>query len=324
MFFQMNGNEGSFGEAIIGNARVTSPAPRSAWREILEQDPGSLIFQTPEWTDAICSSENYEDASRLYELPEGRRWLVPLVAKRSGFSALKTQASLPHGWGLGGAISSQPFGTDEARITFDDVSRLRILRSVIHPSPLQSPVWESGLPSGVPFTQKLEHILDLEGDFSTVWEKRFQSTTRTAIRKAERSNLTVEVGSSGELNQVYYDMFIDWSIRRGRDRHLPAWLARWTNQRREPLARLEHMSAQMGDAYRVYVASREGTPVAAAILLVYGKDAVFYRGTSRREQAHPVRANDLLQCLMIQAACQAGCQYYHMGESGGVEIADAF
>ena len=35
-----------------------------------------------------------------------------------------------------------------------------------------------------------------------------------------------------------------------------------------------------------------------------------------KEVAGPSRANDLLQHLAIEEACEAGCRYYHMGESG--------
>jgi hypothetical protein len=64
---------------------------------------------------------------------------------------------------------------------------------------------------------------------------------------------------------------------------------------------------------------REGQPIAAAILLVQGKNATYLRGTSLRAEASLVRANDLLQSIMIGAACRAGCRYYHMGASAGVE-----
>jgi len=74
-----------------------------------------------------------------------------------------------------------------------------------------------------------------------------------------------------------------------------------------------------GDSSRIYVASLDGEPVAATVFLIHGNHAFYYRGTSVREKANPVRANDLLQCMMIQEACQAGCRYFHMGESGGVE-----
>ena len=242
-----------------------------------------------------------------------------MVLMRSIFPGFNRQISLPNGWGVGGAISTQQFTDEDANTVYADLSHQPLLQSVIHPSPHQSPVWEAVFPRGAPFIQHISHILDLTGGFSTVWERRFHSTTRTAVRKAERSNLTVEIDSTGKLNRVFYDMFNDWSIRRGRDRHLPTWLARWSNQHREPFSRFEQISARMGDACRIYVASLDSQPVAASILLVFGNDAFFYRGTSLRELANPVRANDLLQCMMIQAACEAGCRYYHMGESGGVE-----
>ena len=44
------------------------------------------------------------------------------------------------------------------------------------------------------------HVLDLGGGFSQIWGgAEFRGTARTAIRKAERSGLDVEVDRSGQL-----------------------------------------------------------------------------------------------------------------------------
>jgi lipid II:glycine glycyltransferase (peptidoglycan interpeptide bridge formation enzyme) len=102
-------------------------------------------------------------------------------------------------------------------------------------------------------------------------------------------------------------------------RSLPAWFVRWSNARRDPLDKFRKIAELFGEACRVYVAWVGQEPVASAVFLMYKDHAFYYRGTSIREKANPVRANDLLQCMMIQAACQAGCRYYHLGESGGVE-----
>ncbi|HEY3344209.1 MAG TPA: GNAT family N-acetyltransferase [Anaerolineaceae bacterium] len=304
---------------LNGSLRVTSPAPRGVWNELLARDPHSLIFQTPDWTDLMCATGQYTDASRLYESANERRFLLPLVRRKSITPRLSTQGSLPRNWGLGGLVADSPLHSDTVRCVFDDLSHQAVLQTVITPSPLLAPVWESGRPEGVLCNPRLTHILDLEGGFEEVWSGRFLSTTRTAIRKAERSNLDVEWDSTGKFLPVFFEIFMDWAVRRGRERHLPSWLVRWSNARRDPLERFELIARTLGEACRVYVARVNHEPVAATVFLIYGEHAFYYRGTSLREKANPVRANDMLQCVMIQAACQAGCRYYHMGESGGVE-----
>ncbi len=299
--------------------RVVSPAPRDIWLEILAADPNSLIFQTPTWTDMVCAGGQYIDASRYYETTDGRRWVLPLLRSKSIAPGLARQASLPKNWGPAGALSSRDLCAEDIRTIFSDIQQQPVLQTLLQPNPLLTALWEAGIPASVSRDPRVTHILDLEGGFNTVWEKRFQSTTRTAIRKAERSNLTVEWDSSGKLIPIYFNMFMTWAMRRGRERHLPDWFVRWTNSRRDPQERFEKILQYFGDSSRIYVASLDSEPVAATVFLVYGKHAFYYRGTSVREKANPVRANDLLQCMMIQEACQAGCRYFHMGESGGVE-----
>jgi lipid II:glycine glycyltransferase (peptidoglycan interpeptide bridge formation enzyme) len=216
-------------------------------------------------------------------------------------------------------ISNNQLHSEDLGFIFTDLANEPVLQTIIHPNPLLSGIWESAKPEGVSAIPHLSHILDLEGGFEKVWEKRFRSTTRTAIRKAENSKLTVEYDVTGKFIPVYYEMFMQWAIQRGQKRHLPPWISRWTNSRREPPERYQYIAQSLGDACRVYVARLDRQPVASAIFLTYKEHAFYYRGTSVRELAGPVRANDLLQARMIEEACRIGCRYYHMGESGGVE-----
>src|SRR3954468_25077894 len=80
---------------------VTTPADRGTWDELLAADPRALVTQTPAWLDCLCEVPGYTDATRLYELPGGRRLVLPL-ARRIGAGGLATQASLPDSWGFGG------------------------------------------------------------------------------------------------------------------------------------------------------------------------------------------------------------------------------
>jgi len=53
---------------------------------------------------------------------------------------------------------------------------------------------------------------------------------------------------------------------------------------------------------------------------VHGENADYWRGYSRKDLAGPSRANNLLQRLAIEDACDAGCRYYSMGGSGVVPL----
>jgi Acetyltransferase (GNAT) domain len=294
---------------------VTSPAPREVWQEVLKADAQALVFQAPAWLDCICALGGYEDASRLYETPGGRRLVLPMVRRKGLPKALTTQASLPLGWGIGGLVASGPLEAADVAAIFADLAGRAVLRTSLRPNPLGAEVWAAARPPGVIAVPRLAHILDLDGGFERVWTKRFASETRTAVRKAERSGLVVACDTSGKLVPVFYDLFRLSIDRWARQQHEPRPLARWRGRRRDPLCKFQLVAQALGAACRLWVAWRDGRP-AAAILVLQGANASYTRGVMDKEVAGPSQANVLLHRLAIEEACRAGCRYYHMGESG--------
>jgi Acetyltransferase (GNAT) domain len=294
---------------------VTSPAPREVWQEVLKADAQTLVFQTPAWLDCICALGGYEDASRLYETPGGRRLVLPMVRRKGLPEALTSQASLPLGWGIGGLVAPGPIEAEDVAAVFADLAGRAVLRTSLRPNPLDAQVWAAARPPGVIAVPRLAHVLDLEGGFERVWAKRFASETRTAVRKAERSGLVVACDTSGRLVPDFYDLFRLSIDRWARRQHEPRPLARWRGRRRDPLRKFQLVAQALGAASRLWVAWHDGRP-AAAILVLQGANASYTRGVMDKELAGPTQANVLLHRLAIEEACRAGCRYYHMGESG--------
>lgn len=294
---------------------MTSPAPRDVWKDVFDADPNALVFQTPEWVDCICASGRYEDASCLYELPDARQLVLPMV-RRSGLpERLTRQASFFSSWGMGGLLAPGDLRYEDVVSVFSDLRERRVLRTSLRPNPLAADVWAAARPSGVVAVARLAHVLDLAGGFAAVWSKRFTGTARTAVRKAERAGLTVEADSTGRLVPVFYELYCEALRRWARQQHEPLALALARGVRRNPRRKFEEMARRLGNACRFWVAWLEGQP-AATILVLQGKNASYTRGAMDKELAGPARANYLLHRLAIEEACEAGCRYYHMGESG--------
>jgi hypothetical protein len=125
----------------------------------------------------------------------------------------------------------------------------------------------------------------------------------------------VECDSSGKLVPIFYDLYLRSIERWAEQQHEPPLLARWRGQRRNPLHKFQSIAQAFGDSCRIWVAWLDGQP-AAAIVVLLGASAYYWRGAMDKVLAAPVRANDLLHWLAIEEACRAGCRYYHMGESG--------
>lgn len=294
--------------------KVTSPAPRDAWRDILESSAAGLVTQTPDWLDSICAVDGCEDASRLYETSDGRQLVLPVVRRRLP-GRLSTQASLPSNWGIGGLVGRDAVRPQDVATVTADLAGLPDLRTSIRPNPLDGPAWAAGCLSSAIAAPRTAHVLDLEGGFDTVWSKRFAALTRTGVRKAERSGLIVECDTTGRLVPVFYRLFSLSVARWARQQHEPLFLAAWRARRRDPVEKFQHLARALGDAFRIWVAWRDGKP-AATILVLQGANAHYTRGAMDKELAGPVSANDLLHKLAIEEACRAGCRYYHMGETG--------
>ena len=310
------------GKDVPGALRVTSPAPRGAWREILRADPDALVTQSPEWIDALCATGAYSDTSRLYETRRGIRLLVPLV-RRSGPwpRKLAPQASMPAAWGFGGLLAERMPEPDELEAVLADLASSRALCTSLRPNPLHADSWAAAERHGALAIPRLAHVLDC-GSPGDAWDG-LRSSARRAVRKAERSGLEVECDTSGRLLPVFHQLFRQSLDRWARGQNEPRPLARWRGLRRDPLAKFERLASHLGDAMQVWVASKDGVP-AASIIVLRGANAHYTRGAMNPEIAGPTRANDLLQWLAIESACEAGCRSYHMGESGSSRSLDQF
>jgi hypothetical protein len=297
--------------------RVTEPAPRDVWNELLVQDPSALVMQTPEWFDCICASGEYSDASRLYEFPEGRRLVLPLVRRSLLGDRASTMHSPPSTWGFGGVVCDGPIAPGDLETVFADLASSSALRTTLLSNPLQAADWDAAAPASVRTTRRTAHVLDLEGGFERVWSERFPSATRTKIRKAERGAVVVRSGSATFI-PIFYDVYVRWAVQHARVRGIPAPLARLRSERREPIAKFTLLARALGERFRIWAAFVDGSPAAALILLVQGEDAIYWRGYSDRALAGTTRSTDLLQRAAIEDACAAGCRRYHMGESSNV------
>jgi len=294
---------------------VTEPAPRDAWRSLAEADPAALVTQTPAWTDVLCRA-GYEDASRLYRLPDGRRMLLPLVRRRGTLPrALAPLASLPAAWGMGGLLVDGHASADDVAVLAADLGRLPAVQVTVRPNPLHAEQWRVATRGTTAIAvARRAHVLDLAGGPEAVWDARFTSAARRAVRKAQNADLEVRGGGLELLSD--FRVLFDLSIRRWAEmQHEPLALAKLRAYRRDPPAKFLHVAEALPHRLRVWLAYHDATPVAGLIVLL-GANASYTRGAMDKHRAGSLRANELLHWAAIQEACAAGCRHYHMGETG--------
>ena len=290
-----------------------SPAPRDAWAEVLRADPLALETQSPAWIDAMCAAVGFEDASRLYETEEGRILILPALRRRLVGTLAIEGSNLPH-CGVGGLVAAGGATPDEIAAVFHELSEDRVLHQSFYPNPLLASAWAAGAPPRAIAIPRRAHMLDLEGGFGKVWSTRFSSSTRTGVRKAERVGVTVECDTSGRLVPDFYQLMQQAVGRWARTQHEPLWLAQRRLRHRDPSEKFESMARLLGARCRIWLARVDGRP-AGAFVILQGVNAYGFRA-AMDEELRGYHANDLLVRRAVEDACEAGCRYYYMGESG--------
>jgi hypothetical protein len=294
------------------DAEVVVPAPRSDWRRIVAADPYALVSQTPQWVDAICATRKYEDVSRMY-VRNGRTFVLPLVRRIGASGAFAVDASNPTYWGVGGIVAPGGPHSDDVATLFRQMSRERALRHSLVPNPLLACVWAQAAPSGAIVRRRRAHVVDLEDGFDRVWG-RFRGAARTGARRAEREGVRVECDAAGRFIPALYELLERSTLRWARQQHEPRLLAQMRFRRRDPLSKLRAIARVLGDECRIWLATVDGVP-AAALMVLQGGNASYIRGAMDERMAQ-LRANDLLFRYAIEDACRANCRWFQMGESG--------
>jgi hypothetical protein len=295
---------------------VVSPVPAQVWDEVLASAPDVLPTQTPAWLRCVCAVGGHEDASRLYQTADGRRLVLPLARRRTLGGLLTTQASLPAGWGPGGLLGDGGVVLPEdVAMVAADLSAGRALGSHLRPAPAAAATWEQGMPAAVRRVPRMAHAVPLGGGFEDVWRRGFRGDTRTRVRRAERAGVVVERDDGGRLLPAFHRLYalsVDrWARRDGE----PLPLARWLAARREPRRKLDGVAAMPGAGCRLYLASLDGAPIAAIVVLFAQGTAAYWRGAMDEQLAGRTYANYLLHRTAIEDAGAAGCAAYHMGDS---------
>lgn len=298
---------------MTGPPTVVSPAPRAAWAELLAADVDALPEHDPAWVDALQSAGPYADASRLYRFADGRRFVLPMVRGRGplgrGFAA-----TYPPAWGIGGLVGPD----QDAQVighVLDDLGDTGLLRVAIRPDPLRSGLWAAAT-AGRSLTTipRRAHVADLTGGFDAV-EGRMKSATRKYVRRAQRAGVEVQLETGPQLLPDFYRLF-DTSISRWATRqHEPLALARFRAHRRDPLRKLEAMAEHLGESFVVALATVEGRPAFASIMLL-GRTAHVTRSAMDVDTVGQTKAGALVHWTLMRLAAERGCRSYHLGESG--------
>jgi hypothetical protein len=294
---------------------------------VLATDPAANPTQLPEWADCLCRSRTYTDASRLYRLPDGRRLVLPMVA-RVVAGLRVAEESWPDGWGYGGLLveGGGPLTVDDCRTVLADLAGRTALRRAVLPAPLLGRTWAEAAPPHAVRVPRLAYVLDLDGGIEHVRSTRFHRQTRKRLRKAERSELDItrETGADGAgrglamFGTLYREAIDRWAGQKGQ----PLPLARLLAAYRDRPGQAAAVADALGEHCVIYSATRRGEPVAAKVVLHHGGTTFAWMSARNAALSRETLANYLLQSVAVEEACAAGARWYNLGDTdpkSGVE-----
>jgi CelD/BcsL family acetyltransferase involved in cellulose biosynthesis len=293
---------------------TVSPAPRQIWADLFARDPFALASQSPDWADAMCAAQGFRDASVLYRTAAGRTLVLPMLRSTVG-GVITIDRSNPPACGVGGVLGIGGVSREETVAVLGDLAARRTFARSVSPGPMQAAAWLGGDRHGATVRSHHVHLLDLQGGWEHVWKQRLNKTSRRGVRYAERHGVTVQLGTGGALLDEFYELTERAVERWSRMQHEPTWLARKRLHARDPLKKFEAIGRSLGDRFQVWVARVDGRTVASSLVALSTTNAHEFRA-AMDDTMKGFHATDLLQARAIEAACEAGCRYYYLGESG--------
>jgi hypothetical protein len=311
---------------LVHTRRTASPrvsaANRTEWAAVAAGDPDAVAEQTPEWVDAICEGFGYTDRSRMYQFDDGRRFVLPLVARRGVPGRLASLSSFPNAWGVGGPVGAE---LDAAAVDHivADLRTLGVARVSIRVEATRDAAWRHLVDDpGIIVIPRNTHVADLtpgvDAYFGTL-----NKTTRRGIRRTQRDEADIRVGVGGELVEHHYELYLRSLERWAGRQHEPVWMARARGMRRDPIEKLRAMGRNLGDRFCVVAGFVDGQPAASVIILL-GPTVRDTRGAVDPELAGRTGINDGVQWRALELAMEYGASRYNMGESGSSAGISAF
>jgi hypothetical protein len=288
------------------SSRIVSIDPNTdqRWDRFVGAHPDALVFHHSAWLRVLEEAFDYKPVHLASEDVDGQlRGVLPLFAL--------------HGLVTGHRFSSLPRTPLAGPLTSDPVITSALLREAIeHVRAVPGAQLQFKLASdtlgglvadlvGARWRQCYQIDLPERPEQLRFGSGRNQARLRWAIKKAARLGVVVrEAESEADLRQ-WYNVYLDtmrWYFVPPRPYHFfeLVWRAL------KPQGMLRLLLAERHTAGGIEL-------LAGSLFLMYGK-TVFYTFNGRRREGLMYRPNDALQWKAIHDACEAGYQYYDLGE----------
>jgi len=270
-----------------------NPLVDREWDDAISAHPEATIFHSTAWARVLVDTYGHRPCYVQMSLNGSLLALVPMM---------EVQSVLTRSRGI-----CVPFSDYCVPLTFSTFGHELVVQKVQQIA--RERRWSyfelrghSILPVNVPASESYYgHFLDLRIGAEALFSN-FSSSVQRAVRKAERSGLTVSIQSNPDAMSQFYKLHVRTRRRHG----VPP-------QPRSFFINIQRHLISAGLGFIVLVECQKG-PIAAAMFFKLGRHAVYKFGASD-ERFQELRANNLAMFAAIRYLAERGAEALHFGRT---------
>lgn len=273
--------------------RVVDPTCDPSWDRLASSHPDFTVFHSAAWMRVLCKTYGHKPLAFCCSRRGHPRAFLPLVEVASRFTGTR---------GV-----SLPFTDFCAPLFFRDCNPTIILENLCAFAQMRGWTWfeiRGKLTSNLPPQPSLTfqgHWLDLRDGADALFAN-FSAGVRRAIRKAEQSDLTVDLSTSKAAVREFYGLHVATRRRHGLP---PQPFAFFRNIHREII--------EPGGGF-IVLAKSASKAVAGAVFFCTATNAIFKFGASE-ERFWSLRPNNLVMWRAIQELARREIAMLHLGRT---------
>jgi hypothetical protein len=278
--------------------RILDPVSDPGWKELCGRNGRASVFHTPGWLEALRLTYGYQPFAVTSGLPgsplEDGIALCRIASWITGVRAV----SLPFSDHCEPLLRSPGDLEEFAGWLQDECDREHW--NYVELRPVSRELISGTFPpqSGESYCL---HTLSLAPNLDQLYEGLHKDSIQRKIRRAEREQLSYEIGTSERLVNQFYGLLLK---TRRRHRLVP-----------QPRAWFRNLVGCLGSGIKIRVASKDGIPAAAVLTLEHRATVVYKYGCSD-ERFHNLGGMPFLFWKLIQESKQSGTQEIDFGRSG--------
>jgi hypothetical protein len=299
------------------NINHITQATRDKWLSAAERCPYATYFHTPYWYDIITPKQKHIALDVSFD--DGASAIIPIAKVRRMGGMLIDHFSSPGGT-YGGWLSTSTLSGEHIKLLTGVLASYKNLTFRVNPfdENSQSVISLSNTPLSTKrtLTDDFTHILDLTKGADELLHGLTNGHKR-AIASAVRGGLSVKPAESSEEWERYYGLYRES-------------LARWRAGGSALKPRTVYPRALFRRVYEnrtgneiLWLALKDGEPVAGALFFYWGRHAVGWHGAASARHFR-LRPNNLLLWEVMLDAERRGYEIFDFNPSGGYGGVESF